>query len=132
MTDSVDQRGSNYIVSYQLCSMIQWSILNASFSKSSSGVFNPVSWVIQCCSGGEECVLQVLLAICNVGRQGDYTFALAGIFSIQWHHVGFNSGRQQFLWLHVTALTCQMNTYVHYTDNYKYALQSYLTQLSCL
>ena len=97
MTYFGDQKGSDYIVGYQLCSPIEWWICNASYFKHTSGVFNIVSWVIQCHSRGEECLLQVLLAISKISRQQEYTYALGGIFSIQRHHVGCNKARQQFL-----------------------------------
>jgi len=71
MTDSGNQQTSHYILGSQLCSMIQWWISNACYSKQASGVLNILTRVMQCTSRGEVGVPKVLEIVSKVGRQCD-------------------------------------------------------------
>jgi len=58
--------------------MIEWWILNASYSRQASGVLNISSRVMRCGSRVEEGVSKVLEIVSKVGRQGEYIYGLGG------------------------------------------------------
>jgi len=81
-TDFCNQKASHYILHSEWCSMIEWWISNACYSKQAWGVMNILSRVMQCGSSGQQGVSKVLWIVCKVGRQGEYIHGLGGFSSI--------------------------------------------------
>jgi len=78
MTDFGNHKASDYIVSSQRWSLINWWISNTCYSKPASWVLNSSLRVIQCGSSGQKRVSKVLEILSKVDRQGRYIYKLGG------------------------------------------------------
>jgi len=77
-TDFGNKKASNYILGSQQWSMIDWWISSACYSNQVLGVLNISSRVMQCGSRAEEGVSKVQEIVSEVGRQGNYIYAIGG------------------------------------------------------
>jgi hypothetical protein len=108
-TNCGNHKASHCIWGFGWCSMMEWWISKAWYSKHGSGMLNIFSRMIWCGSRDEEGVSKDLEIVSKVGRLSEYIYGLWAVFWIRRHHLVCDSARNEMTQNHVGALIHRLN-----------------------